>query len=759
MPLITRIARLRHPGVLRDFTRASELPDFARYNLIYGWNGSGKTTISELFRALERRQSPEGRAELVIGGTKVDGDGFRDATVPVRVFNRQFVSESIFPVGGGDIPPIFVLGKESAEKQAEVEGLKEEKSTAAENLDAAKSDKGKADRDLDQHCASSATFIREKLRSSGNNPYNNYDKRRFKERAEQMLADNDDSEHRLTDEERDRLAAQSHAAPKETVGKVQYQLPDLKQYQEAAAELLKATVVSSAIAALKDDTPLAAWVRQGLGLHQQRDTESCLFCDQPLPAGRISRLEAHFNEEYEGLLRKLDDLIAQLERAFQSARQTSLPDSAKFYDDLAAEYDAASAKFAEETDAVGHFLDALTDQLMQKKQKVFEASESAVSMPTVDGKVVEKVNAVIQKHNDACDAFDDRVRSAREQLENDAVAGSLPDYQALKGAVSHSDTKITEADKEVHHLNGKIADLEREIIQHRQPAEELNSDLQAYLGHQELRLDVKDTGYTISRSDGPARALSEGERTAIALLYFLKSLQDRDFALANGVVVLDDPVSSLDANALYMAFGFIRHRVDGASQVFLLTHNFSFFRQVRNWFHHLKGQGKKDIAQRPARFYMLKCTLTDEGRRSGLEPLDPLLEQFESEYHYLFAAVYRHVQDGDGHGLEVNYAFPNMARRLLETFLAFRQPQHAGELRQKLQRVSFEETKKVRILRFLHTHSHADVVGEPEHDPSGLGEAHYVLNDLLELMKKEDPAHYEAMISLVKPEEGEEHAE
>lgn len=52
MTLITKINRLRHPGVLRDFTWPADLPSFGRYNLIYGWNGSGKTTLSNLFRAL-----------------------------------------------------------------------------------------------------------------------------------------------------------------------------------------------------------------------------------------------------------------------------------------------------------------------------------------------------------------------------------------------------------------------------------------------------------------------------------------------------------------------------------------------------------------------------------------------------------------------------------------------------------------------------------------------------------------------------------
>ena len=58
-------------------------------------------------------------------------------------------------------------------------------------------------------------------------------------------------------------------------------------------------------------------------------------------------------------------------------------------------------------------------------------------------------------------------------------------------------------------------------------------------------------------------------------------------------------------------------------------------------FHHLKGQNKKDVGQRPARFYMLDCVRNGDQRSSSIKPLDPLLEQFESEYHYLFARLIR----------------------------------------------------------------------------------------------------------------------
>ena len=162
-----------------------------------------------------------------------------------------------------------------------------------------------------------------------------------------------------------------------------------------------------------------------------------------------------------------------------------------------------------------------------------------------------------------------------------------------------------------------------------------------------------------------------------------------------------------------------------------------------------QGQNKEDISKRPARFYMLNFGLDGNQRCSSIQPLDPLLEKYESEYHYLFARIYRAARTSMQCDLEENYVFPNMARRLLETFLAFRQPQVFGLLWKKLEKVKFDEAKKLRILRFVHTHSHGDAVGEPEHDSSLLSETRAVLNDLLDLFRSQDDAHFLAMEQLV----------
>ncbi|MGI6099679.1 MAG: AAA family ATPase, partial [Kiritimatiellia bacterium] len=204
-----------------------------------------------------------------------------------------------------------------------------------------------------------------------------------------------------------------------------------------------------------------------------------------------------------------------------------------------------------------------------------------------------------------------------------------------------------------------------------------------------------------------------------------------------------------DSNALFHAFGFMKDRTKEAGQLFILTHSHSFFRQVKNWFNHLPNQNKKDVNVRPGRFYMLTSNVTGGNRSSSISKLDSLLHEYESEYHYLFSLVYEAANSEEEAGLQQNYHLPNIARRLLESFLAFRQPSKSGELRQQLDVIDFDVAKKTRILRFLHTHSHAGQISDPEHDPSILIETKQVLNDLLCLIQKDDDRHFDQMKALV----------
>lgn len=752
MSRVSRISRLRVPGVLRDFRWPDNLADFGRYNLIYGWNGTGKTTLSRVFRALESREPlNSGDAVVRIDGNDLNSADFGTATLPVRVFNRDFINETVFRTDGGDVPPILVVGKESVKRQRQVDLLKSKRHAAEQQLVAARKAKEDAENSLDRFCIHRARAVKDVLRSSGDNPYNNYDKADFRTRAEQMVANGDAPRHRLGDAERDELLAQHRASPKPKLPAVNYRILVLRDIADEVCGLLAATVVSKTIEALKDDRPLSEWIRTGLGLHRARDATNCLFCEQPLQSRRLSTLEAHFSAEYENFLRRLDAKLSELRALSEQTKQYAPPGKAELYDDLTSEYERALQSLTQTLNTTRQFFDALIAALSDKKARVFDRLALDVAVPSIDLYAGDNLNAVIHKHNKACDEFQSRLSTARDRVALDMIAGGLEEFVTLKAAISDKDATISPLSQEVQRLIGEIERIEREIVEHRQPAEQLNEDLRKYLGHGELKLEIRETGYAITRGDASAQALSEGETTAIALLYFLKCLQDRRFELKDGVVVLDDPVSSLDGNALYLAFGFIRERTSDAAQLLILTHNFTLFRQVRNWFHHVKGQRSRNISKRPARFYMLNCADDSDERCAAIEPLDPLLEQYESEYHYLFARLYRDAYAESASSLESNYVLPNMARRVLEAFLAFRRPHVSGELWQKLKDVPFDEAKKLRILRFAHTYSHGDIIGEPEHDPSVLSEGRSVLKDLLEFIEAQDPDHFAAMKALVMP--------
>ena len=194
-----------------------------------------------------------------------------------------------------------------------------------------------------------------------------------------------------------------------------------------------------------------------------------------------------------------------------------------------------------------------------------------------------------------------------------------------------------------------------------------------HLGHDELQVSAKETGYHIVRRGSAATHLSEGERTAIAFLYFLKSLDDRSFDLASGIVVVDDPISSLDSNAIYSAFGFLKRKLVDAGQLFVLTHNFTFLRLVKNWLQH--------IPKKESKFFMLQATTRDGIRSSSIREMDPLLKDFESEYHYLFRRVVDASSLPNNVPMQDYYELPNLARRLVECFLAFKVPGRESMIR------------------------------------------------------------------------------
>jgi wobble nucleotide-excising tRNase len=90
---------------------------------------------------------------------------------------------------------------------------------------------------------------------------------------------------------------------------------------------------------------------------------------------------------------------------------------------------------------------------------------------------IEAVNAVIAKHNATTSEFQSEVEEACKKLEQCYVAEAFPEYRQLTDAVTAGESVQQEVIKTPQTLKTKIEAIEREIVEHRRPAEELNAEL------------------------------------------------------------------------------------------------------------------------------------------------------------------------------------------------------------------------------------------------------------------------------------------
>jgi len=763
---ITRITKINNYRVFRRFVWPSNLLPFAQFNVIYGWNGSGKTTLSSLLAHLQDKSDiTEGNVEFEFNEShKVLGSEISASVItvpPVKVFNRDFVANTVEAISSGDVTPIFFIGEENIEQRKKIGALREELERVRTTRSKIAEDERKAEQDLDRFLRDRAKLVKDSL--IGSEEHQHYNKRNFAQAANSLSPSKNLIQ--LSGKDRKVLNSQRLLKSKPGISAIPTIVCDLTAIHREVSRLAGQSIVSQIIEELADNANLGNWVQRGLELHPNSDSDViCAFCKNPFSSERREELERHFNDELKALQRQIDQMVAKIDSRSAELRGLPIPDPARFYENLEEEATTYTDQIKDARDSVIRILDRLKEVLVEKQSSlfssmpVFDLTSDETNAETLFLDTLKSLNRKIKEHEDATSSLDEKKREACRKLEKDIVVQALPDWHRLTDSLrtAHQDQKT--ASEKLNEIQQQIDEMERQIIEHRRPAEELTHELKTYLGRDELHFEIKEAGYALTRSGQLAQHLSEGERTAIAFLYFLKSLEDTDFDKKKGVVVIDDPVSSLDANALFSAFSYMKEKTKSCGQLIILTHNFAFFRQVKNWFRHLPSRNKKDVNRQPARFYMLATPVTDRQRTASLAQLDPLLKQFESEYHYLFKKVYEMANEENISNPELGefYPVPNIARRLLETFLSYKFPDKASSLRGQIEECKFNSESKTRILRFLNTFSHKDGINSPEHDPSILSETKPVLKDVLALIKETDNKHYEGMVRLLNSDENEQ---
>ncbi|PKL57274.1 MAG: hypothetical protein CVV34_07400, partial [Methanomicrobiales archaeon HGW-Methanomicrobiales-5] len=295
-------------------------------------------------------------------------------------------------------------------------------------------------------------------------------------------------------------------------------------------------------------------------------------------------MEGHFNDRYIQFIDEIDALTQELHNYNQSIKITFRSKN-DFYPEFSEDYEKNRDLLERDLDNLSNYLISLSNELEEKKKNPFKKIPLVIEEPEHDAlKNLDNINGLIEQHNLRTQNFLEVVETNSQIIEESFVAEKLDDYRALNNKIIELQRSIASLRNSLHENQTNTEILEKEIILHRPAADEINDDLFRYLGRDEIKLETKENGYQITRYGKLATELSEGEKTAISFIYFLKKLKEKEFKIEEGIVVIDDPISSLDSNSLHNAFEFMKNRTVLASQLFVLTHNFSFLREVNNWF-------------------------------------------------------------------------------------------------------------------------------------------------------------------------------
>jgi wobble nucleotide-excising tRNase len=699
--MIKTIPTIKGFGVFDDFRWPAGLPEFKKFNLIYGWNYSGKTTLSRAFRCFEQKQMHVDFVGAQMQLRAEDGSIHQLSaphTAPeFRVFNSDFVRDNLrFDLGNAS--PILVLGAEDIAKQ---EALKEKKAERETLAMSKRSNEETGEEKQNEIDAALTSYARDYIK----NPLSevNYDKRRFEPKVIECKSDH--KKYLLSNEAlADSLAVYRSTDKKPALSLKVVSLTKFSELIKKTTSLVESIVTATnSIHRLTENPAVERWVQEGRPLHEHKD--ECQFCGQSLPKDLMNHLTEHFSADYDNLMAELNSLKKSIQDA--QAEQITLDHKSDFYVRLSGQFATQKEQLIELLNSRKGALQTLLEIVNAKQNKAFTSLECPVlNDPDIQiASVVEAINKTIEEHNTQTTEFDKNRKEAFLRIEKHYAASFVRDQQYddkleriadLKAIAIDQGKKLGELEKEIHTLGQALSEASR-------GAERINELLSAYFGKEDLKIVISaDKRFQIVRVSIVAKNLSEGEKTAIAFAYFITSVQDGRHPLSETRIVIDDPISSLDSNHLFNTYALIKTQLAGCRQLFVSTHSFEFYNLIREWV----ADDEKDMKKPQAEwkkwgvFYLKR---TDAGK-AVLEEIPKELLKFKSEYHYLFSTLYHFDKDGAG-DFEYLLGLPNVVRRFMEAFGGIMIPLSTG-LKGKMGRLFTDKVVQERVWKFINHYSH-----------------------------------------------------
>lgn len=360
-----------------------------------------------------------------------------------------------------------------------------------------------------------------------------------------------------------------------------------------------------------------SWIGEGMQkiTNSSDDEQRCPFCDQELKdSDIIAHYETYFSEAYTSLKQAITDigkLIAdahkgEIQSAFERAVSEAIQNGEfwrKFIDIPAIQVDTAEIARAWKA-AREPILEILRAKLASPLQKMTLSEDILEAVKSYDGcrEAITGLSSSLIECNDP-------IKAVKEKAATANVATLTADLNKLKtikarfepDVATHCDAYLAEKD-EKKETEGRRDKAKTDLEQYRASIfatyqQAINDYLDKF--NAGFRLDsvsaqnnrggssctynvlINNVSVPLASNHGPSfrNTMSAGDRNTLALAFFFASL-DQDAGLAQKIVVIDDPMTSLDEHRSLATIQEVRKLAQRVQQVILLSHSKPFLCQV-----------------------------------------------------------------------------------------------------------------------------------------------------------------------------------
>lgn len=771
--MIKRIQVIKNLGVFQDYKFNGSIQDFNDKNIIYGWNYSGKTTLSRLFSFLEKREIPQEYSDVEFdikleNNTSINQQNIGNCPFIVKVFNSEFIRENLrfdsidkkmkgitFDVGeSAHLRPII------EKNESDIEDLSDRIKKCSINI--------KKNDDFESKFTTQAGKIK--------NDYFNSLIEFNKGHLKKIIPNNEsDLSNYIIEDPKiiqkiklDSIAQNDKNKIESLKSKSSYN--ELFEKVKLALEFEPPMVNGDKL--LESDTELYDWAKKGLIYHEVKGLKKCAFCNSILEPERVVNLNSFFTNEAAKLRETINDIKREINQEKEHFETLDWSKISK--NDISGSLQTPFEELLSAYPIIKQEYESLLNSLIAKLDNKLETNlfikiDIGIIESIANDKLEKWINSVetiFNEHKNLIDNFKKNQDSSREKYQKHLVAMFL---QEIKYFEVQRKAKI---EQRLHQIYRSIITRKKNENQtHRNKLKsitagmaEMNIFIKRFLHRDDILIDVTDDDYFIlKRGTKIAQNLSEGEKTAIAFSHFMVMLESLyvDKTLKETVIFIDDPISSLDANhiaevsSLINSFFFRKEEipddptkkviVNCFKQLFISTHNFEFYSFLRDANNikkkkHIEDRGeKKEVPS--CHYYFIKKTSKD---KSDIIKMPSHLIKYKSEYVYLFSIIYDYYEKGCQIEGDNIILLPNAIRRFLEIYTLFKLPGIEGEIDNRIK----ELVGEVNELKVLHHFSHFTTFEKATKHDELILKLPDIADDTFILLRKDDK-HYESLCKAI----------